>query len=48
MVFLNPHLKGRYITFFNHDMQKNDHLSSYEKILTTPWVAYSKIFKAIY
>ena len=37
MVFLNPHLKGRYIDFFNHDMQKNDHLSSYEKILTTPW-----------
>jgi len=37
MVFFNPHLKGRYINFFNHDMQKNDHLSSYEKILTTPW-----------
>ena len=37
MVFSNPHLKGRYINFFNHDMQKNNHLSSYEKILTTPW-----------
>ena len=37
MITLNPHIKGRYIDFFSHDMNKNNQLSKYQKILTTPW-----------
>ena len=37
MITLNPHVKARYITYFGNDMEKNDHLSIFEKIATTPW-----------
>lgn len=37
IISVNPHLKGRYIDFFDYDMKENNNLSTYEKIATTPW-----------
>ena len=37
MIILNPHIKGRYIDFFNHDLKNINNLSIYEKVATTPW-----------
>ena len=46
MIILNPHIKGRYIDFFNHDLKNINNLSIYEKVATTPWgLLCSKIIK---
>ena len=37
MIILNPHIKGRFVNFFDYDLKKNNHLSIFEKIVTTPW-----------
>ena len=42
MVNLNPHVKGRFINFFDHDMKKNNHLSTFQKFATTPWGLHSQ------